>query len=177
MHFISFEVLTAVVMKWFIFCDIISYSPLKFNQIFGGTCCLHLQDMFLWNVGWLSTENTSLYQEDRILYAASPLQIRTSGWYLGKYRSSFWISYGTHECTLSENAEFLLFWSRSYMEQPQHFKGSMRPPLCFCIFEYDHLRLLMIAAISFSSIISVATYFSLGSTVALFPDTEKKLCC
>jgi hypothetical protein len=38
------EVLTEVVMKSFIFCNVTPHSPLKVNQGFGGTCSLILQD-------------------------------------------------------------------------------------------------------------------------------------
>jgi hypothetical protein len=41
---VGVEVLTAVVMKSSVFCDITPCSPLKVNQSFGGTCRLHLQD-------------------------------------------------------------------------------------------------------------------------------------
>jgi hypothetical protein len=40
---IGLEVLTPVVMKSSIFLDITSCSPLKVNQCFGGTYCLHLR--------------------------------------------------------------------------------------------------------------------------------------
>jgi hypothetical protein len=39
----GFEVITAVVMKSTIFCDITPCSPLKVNRRFGGTYRLHLQ--------------------------------------------------------------------------------------------------------------------------------------
>jgi hypothetical protein len=39
----GFEVLRAVVMKSYTFCDIALYSPLKVNQHFGGTRHLRLQ--------------------------------------------------------------------------------------------------------------------------------------
>jgi hypothetical protein len=65
---VGFEVLTAVVMKSSIFCDITPCSPFIVNRRFGGTYRLHLQgqigcvrysvkagdnggDMFLQNVG------------------------------------------------------------------------------------------------------------------------------
>jgi hypothetical protein len=41
------DVLTAVVMKSYIFCDVISCSPLKANRRFVVTCSLHLQDLRL----------------------------------------------------------------------------------------------------------------------------------
>jgi hypothetical protein len=41
--YVRFEVLTAVVMKSIIFCDITPCSPLKVNRRFGGTYRLHLQ--------------------------------------------------------------------------------------------------------------------------------------
>jgi hypothetical protein len=37
------EVITAVVMTCYIFCDITLCSPVKINRRFGGTCRLHLQ--------------------------------------------------------------------------------------------------------------------------------------
>jgi hypothetical protein len=40
---VGFEVLTAVIMKSTIFCDITLCSPLNDNQRFGGTYRLHLQ--------------------------------------------------------------------------------------------------------------------------------------
>jgi hypothetical protein len=40
---VGFEVLTAVIMKSYIFWDMMSYSSLKVGQRFGGTCCLNLQ--------------------------------------------------------------------------------------------------------------------------------------
>jgi hypothetical protein len=40
---VGFEVLTAVVMKSSIFCDITPCCPLKANRRFEGACCLHLQ--------------------------------------------------------------------------------------------------------------------------------------
>jgi hypothetical protein len=88
---VGFEVLTAVVMKSSVFWDIMPCSPLKLYRRFGGTCRLHLQrrricqarsqrvairtnfllsllfdfedggDMFLRNVGTISTEYTALY--------------------------------------------------------------------------------------------------------------------
>jgi hypothetical protein len=82
--YVGFEVLTAVIMKSSIFWDITLCSPLKDNRCFGGTCRLHLQgrrkshernrreasskqspedggDMFLRNIGWLSTDYTVWY--------------------------------------------------------------------------------------------------------------------
>jgi hypothetical protein len=41
--YVGFEILTAVVMKISVFCDMMSYILLKVNQCFGGTCYLHLQ--------------------------------------------------------------------------------------------------------------------------------------
>jgi hypothetical protein len=38
-NFLRYEVLTAVVMKDFIFWDITRYSPLKVNRRFGGIYC------------------------------------------------------------------------------------------------------------------------------------------
>jgi hypothetical protein len=40
---IGFEVITAVTMKNSVFLDITLCSPMKVNQCFGGTYCLHLQ--------------------------------------------------------------------------------------------------------------------------------------
>jgi hypothetical protein len=40
---VSFEVLTAVVMKSFIFWDITPFSPVEVKRRFGETYCLHLQ--------------------------------------------------------------------------------------------------------------------------------------
>jgi hypothetical protein len=42
-YFVGFEVLTAVVMKSYIFWDIMLCSPLKVNRRYGGTCHLHHQ--------------------------------------------------------------------------------------------------------------------------------------
>jgi hypothetical protein len=42
-NYVGFEVLTAVVMKSYIFWDITSCSPIKVNRRFGGTYRLHLQ--------------------------------------------------------------------------------------------------------------------------------------
>jgi hypothetical protein len=69
-----------------IFWDIILCSPLKVNQSFRGTCCLHLHEqrisqarnqwaagskqwrnMFLWNVGWLLVTTWRYIPEDRTL--------------------------------------------------------------------------------------------------------------
>jgi hypothetical protein len=78
--FLGFEVLTAVVMKSAIFWDLTLCSPLRVNWRVGGTYSLHLLatcfhtgfllglffypedggDMFLRNVGWLSTDYTTL---------------------------------------------------------------------------------------------------------------------
>jgi hypothetical protein len=41
--YVGFEVLTVVVMKSVILWDVTPCSLSKFNQRFGGTCCLHLQ--------------------------------------------------------------------------------------------------------------------------------------
>jgi hypothetical protein len=41
--YVGFDILTATVMKSFIFWNITNCSLLKFNQRFGGTCHLHLQ--------------------------------------------------------------------------------------------------------------------------------------
>jgi hypothetical protein len=41
---VEFQVLTVVILKSSVFCDIIQFSPLIINQRFGGTCHLHLQD-------------------------------------------------------------------------------------------------------------------------------------
>jgi hypothetical protein len=41
--YLRFEVLTAMVMKRFVFWDITPCSPLKVNRRFGGTCRIHLQ--------------------------------------------------------------------------------------------------------------------------------------
>jgi hypothetical protein len=41
---VGFEVLTPVVMKSTVFWDMMLCSPLKVNQLFGGTYHLHLQD-------------------------------------------------------------------------------------------------------------------------------------
>jgi hypothetical protein len=52
LHPARFEVLTAVVMKCPIFCEIASCSPLKFNRRFGGTRRLHLgSPNYLLNAG------------------------------------------------------------------------------------------------------------------------------
>jgi hypothetical protein len=41
--YVGFEVITAVVMKSSIFCDIMLCSSLKVNRRFGATCCPHLE--------------------------------------------------------------------------------------------------------------------------------------
>jgi hypothetical protein len=79
---VGFGVLTTMVMKSTIFWDITPCSPLKVNRRFGGKCYLYRQgrriiqagfllgfvfdhedgsDIFLRNVGWLSTDYTALY--------------------------------------------------------------------------------------------------------------------
>jgi hypothetical protein len=82
LSFVGFEVSTAVVIKGIIFWDMTPCSPLSYNQRFGGTYRLHLQDrrnrfsktskqaggkpedgddMFLRNVGCNSTDYTASY--------------------------------------------------------------------------------------------------------------------
>jgi hypothetical protein len=71
--YVGYEVLTAVAMKSSIVWDITSRNPLKVNRNFGGTELLHagfffglffdhevMENMFLWNVGLLSTDYTTL---------------------------------------------------------------------------------------------------------------------
>jgi hypothetical protein len=78
---VGFEVLTAVVKKSTIFCDITPCRPFKVNRHFDGTYRLHLHrrrisrarnqleirwqaeptNLFPRNVGWLSTDYTALY--------------------------------------------------------------------------------------------------------------------
>jgi hypothetical protein len=41
---VGFETLTVVVMKSFVFWDIMPYSPLKIKRSFGETCLIHLQN-------------------------------------------------------------------------------------------------------------------------------------
>jgi hypothetical protein len=68
-HKAGFEVLAAVVMKNSLFWDIKLCSPLKFNQEPASSCFLlglffdpeNGWDMFLRNVGWLSTDYTASY--------------------------------------------------------------------------------------------------------------------
>jgi hypothetical protein len=43
LHSVGSEVLTVVVMKSFVFWDIMQCSPLKVNRGFGGICRLHLE--------------------------------------------------------------------------------------------------------------------------------------
>jgi hypothetical protein len=43
LQFVGFEVLTAVVMKSYVFWDVPPCSPFKINRRFGGTCRLHLE--------------------------------------------------------------------------------------------------------------------------------------
>jgi hypothetical protein len=68
------EVLTAVVMNSSVFWDITTCSPLKVSHLQGGrkskasnqheASSLNGGDMFLRNVGWLSTDYTALVPED-----------------------------------------------------------------------------------------------------------------
>jgi hypothetical protein len=79
---VEFEILTAVVMKSSIFWDIRPCSPLKIKRRFGGTCRIHAGfllglffdpeyggDLFLRNVGLLSTDYMVSYPEDITLHA------------------------------------------------------------------------------------------------------------
>jgi hypothetical protein len=55
---LRFGVLTAVIMKYSVLWDITPHSPLKVNQRFGETFCLHLQD---WNLPGRLKDWTALY--------------------------------------------------------------------------------------------------------------------
>jgi hypothetical protein len=86
--------LTAMVTDNSIFWNITSYSPLKVNWRFGGTCHFHLHgqrisqernqyesrwqakdggDIFFIKVSWFQTDYTALYPEDRILQTSTRL--------------------------------------------------------------------------------------------------------
>jgi hypothetical protein len=85
-YIVRLGALTAVVMKSYVFWNIMPYSPLKLNRRFGGICHLHFQgrrikeiriqheasnklpcsiedggQMFLRNVCWRPTDYTTLY--------------------------------------------------------------------------------------------------------------------
>jgi hypothetical protein len=66
--YVGFEVLIAVVMKSTIVWDIMPCSPLSVNRCFTLVSCSAYffdpedgGDMFLWNIGWHSTDYTALY--------------------------------------------------------------------------------------------------------------------
>jgi hypothetical protein len=73
-HTVGFYDLTVVVMKSFIFWDMMPCTPLKVNWRSGGTCCLHLQGQRIsqaWNKCEVGGKQSSVC---RLL----------SRWYLGR---------------------------------------------------------------------------------------------
>jgi hypothetical protein len=69
---VGFEVLTVVVMKSSVFWDITTCSPLKVNQRFGETCCLHLQ-------GWRVSQATNQQEAEHIACEILGLSVVTDG--------------------------------------------------------------------------------------------------
>jgi hypothetical protein len=77
-HFLEFEVVTAVAMKSYVFCDIAPCSPLKVNRRFGGTFRFHLQGR---RISWVRNQPESMWQaEPRSRWFLAQIIIRPWIW-------------------------------------------------------------------------------------------------